>query len=383
MRTAKWRHSLLLILALALLLPPKAAAGEEAPTLSAEAAILVEPVTGQVLFEKNADRPMKAASTVKILTALVALEHLDPAQEVTVDPAWTGIEGSSMYLRAGETVTVKDLLYGLLLVSGNDAATALACAAAGSVAAFTELMNRKASALGMADSRFADPCGLVSEGHRVTARDMATLTRAALENALIAEIVATKSATAADRSLVNHNKLLWRYEGAMGVKTGFTKAAGRTLVSCAEREGLRLICVTLNDPDDWEDHAALLDWGFGSFTWRSSEGLRWTLPVVSGEAESVSVMPGREETLFLPKEGAGHWAVDLPDFVYAPVSAGEEIGRLRFLGPDGAVLGDVPLVFAEDVGLDPAQSLSFLEKLKWAWFFAWRHSPPYPINMIW
>lgn len=382
MRTAKWRYSLLLILTVFLLLPARAA-GEEVPALSAEAAILVEPVTGRVLFEKNADRPMKAASTVKILTALVALEHLDSAQEVTVDRAWTGIEGSSMYLRPGETVTVRDLLYGLLLVSGNDAATALACAAAGSVEAFTELMNGKAAALGMGDSRFADPCGLVSEGHQVTARDMATLTRAALENELIAEIVATKTAVAADRSFTNHNKLLWRYEGAAGVKTGFTKAAGRTLVSCAERCGLRLICVTLNDPDDWEDHAALLDWGFANYAWQSTGEMTWSLPVVSGLGESAPVVPGREEALLLPKDGAGTWSVALPDFVYAPVSKGEKAGLLRFLTPGGEVLAEIPLVFAEDVGLDPAQSLSFLEKLKWAWFFAWRHSPPYPINMVW
>ncbi len=365
-----------LLLSAALLLPTGSRAAE-APAVSAESAVLAERETGRILYEKCPDKPMKAASTVKILTALIAIERLDPAERVTIRPEWTGVEGSSMHLRPGEECTVADLLRGMLLVSGNDAALALACLTAGSEEAFAALMNGKAAALGMADSRFADPSGLASEGHRVTARDMAVLTRAAMAEPLFREIVASRTAEAAGRSLVNHNKLLWRYEGAVGVKTGYTKAAGRTLVSCAEREGLQLVCVTLNDPDDWADHAALLDWGFASWRRGAPEGLGWTLEVVGGEEKTAEAVPEGASDLLLPREGL-RWEVSLPRFVYAPVTAGETAGRLRCLGADGETLADLPLVWASSVAADPSQPLSFWEKLRWAWRCACRRSAARP-----
>ena len=360
---------------MAALLPASARAAE-APEVSAEAAVVAELETGRVLYEVNGHRPMKAASTVKILTGLLALENLDPAAEVTVRPEWTGREGSSMYLRAGETVTVSDLLYGLLLVSGNDAAMALACAVSGSEEAFVERMNARARELGMADSVFTDASGLRAEGHQVTARDMAALACAAMKNPHFRAIVSTKTAVAAGRTMQNHNKLLWRCEGAVGVKTGYTKAAGRTLVSCAERDGLTLVCVTLNAPRDWEDHEALLDWGFGEYAAADPAEQAFSLPVVSGVSDEAKVRAAGGRVL-LPREGT-RWAAALPPFVYAPVTAGEEAGTLRCLDEKGEVLWEGPLRVETGVALDETQKLSFWEKLRWAWRFACRHSAGYP-----
>ena len=369
------KRSIALILLISLLPGPARAA--EAPEISAEAAVVAELETGRVLFEKNGSRPMKAASTVKILTGLLALERLDPAQEVTVLPEWTGAEGSSMQLRPGQRIPVSELLCGLLLVSGNDAALALACTVAGSEEAFAALMNERAAELGMADSVFVDASGLKAEGHQVTARDMAVLACEAMKDPDFRAIVSMKTGRAAGRTLQNHNKLLWRYEGAVGVKTGYTKAAGRTLVSCAERGGLTLVCVTLNAPRDWEDHEALLDWGFGQYVSRDPAELRWSVPVVSGLAPEAAVRPAECGRLLLPREGL-RWEADLPRFVYAPVEAGAEAGRLRCLDGEGRVLCDLPLLYESGVPLDGAQKLSFWEKLRWAWFYACRHSAGYP-----
>ena len=200
---------------------------------AARAAIVVHPETGAVLYEKNADERLGIASTTKIMTALVVLEHCALEEPVEILPEYTAVEGSSMYLRAGETYTVEELLYGLMLVSGNDAAVALACHTAGSVEAFADMMNDQARALGMTDSAFQNPNGLDAEGHYSTARDMAKLACAAMENETFRTIVSTKSTTVDGQTLVNHNRLLRSYNGAVGVKTGYTKTVGRTLVSCA------------------------------------------------------------------------------------------------------------------------------------------------------
>ena len=234
-----------------------------APTLSAASAILVDGGSGRVLFSQNADEERAIASITKLMTALVAVESTaDLSQEVTVKREYTLTEGSSMYLKVGEKLTLEDLLYGLLLVSGNDAALAVAGFCAGDVETFVEWMNRKAEELGMEHSHFSNPNGLSSDDHYSTAADMAKLARVVMDNEILAKIVSTKSITIGTRSLTNHNKLLWQYEGCVGMKTGYTDKAGRTLVSSAERDGQRLIAVTLCDPNDWRDHAALFDYGF-------------------------------------------------------------------------------------------------------------------------
>lgn len=232
----------------------------EALEVSATAAVLMDADMGQVLYEKNGDRQMLIASTTKIMTALVVLEHAAPDDVITVTPDHMA-EGSSMYLRAGETVRVEELLYGLLLCSGNDAALALT-ECAGGLTPFVALMNEKAAALGMAHTSFANPNGLDADGHHSTARDMAVLAAAAVENPTFRRICSSRSVTIGQRTMENHNRLLRQVEGCVGLKTGYTQAAGRTLVSCTERDGCRLVAVTLQDGNDWADHAALYDYGF-------------------------------------------------------------------------------------------------------------------------
>lgn len=232
----------------------------EALEVSATAAVLMDADMGQVLYEKNGDRQMLIASTTKIMTALVVLEHAAPDDVITVTPDHMA-EGSSMYLRVGETVRVEELLYGLLLCSGNDAALALT-ECAGGLTPFVALMNEKAAALGMAHTSFANPNGLDADGHYSTARDMAVLAAAAVENPTFRRICSSRSVTIGQRTMENHNRLLRQVEGCVGLKTGYTRAAGRTLVSCAERDGCRLVAVTLQDGNDWADHAALYDYGF-------------------------------------------------------------------------------------------------------------------------
>ena len=232
----------------------------EALEVSATAAVLMDADMGQVLYEKNGDRQMLIASTTKIMTALVVLEHAAPDDVITVTPDHMA-EGSSMYLKAGETVRVEELLYGLLLCSGNDAALALT-ECAGGLTPFVALMNEKAAALGMAHTSFANPNGLDADGHYSTARDMAVLAAAAVENPTFRRICSSRSVTIGQRTMENHNRLLRQVEGCVGLKTGYTQAAGRTLVSCTEQDGCRLVAVTLQDGNDWVDHAALYDYGF-------------------------------------------------------------------------------------------------------------------------
>lgn len=269
---------------------------------SAAAFVVMDADTGTVLYAQNAEKRHLIASTTKIMTALVVLETCDLDAVMTVPPEVQGVEGSSMYLRAGEELTARELLYGLMLHSGNDAATALAILCAGSEPAFVELMNETARALGLEQTRFANPHGLDDENNYSTAGDLAELTRYALRNETFARIVSTKAITAAGgRALKNHNKLLWHMEGCVGVKTGYTKAAGRVLVSAAKRNGRTLICVTIRDPDDWADHIALMDAGFGRYqqTVLAQRGQPLpedlaAAPMIACSDLSVPVLPGEE-----------------------------------------------------------------------------------------
>ena len=241
----------------------------EAVQLSAAAAILMDADSGEILFEKDAGRCMRIASTTKIMTALVALERAKLTDTITVTASHM-VEGSSMYLKPGETVTVEELLYGLMLCSGNDAALALADCCGG-LDAFVQAMNEKAAALGMKDTSFANPNGLDDENHYSTARDMAVLAAYAAEDPTFRRSCSTKTATVGGRSMTNHNKLLRQIEGCIGMKTGYTKAAGRTLVSCAERQGRRLVAVTLCDGNDWADHKTLYEMGFAAYETKNTE----------------------------------------------------------------------------------------------------------------
>lgn len=335
---------------------------------SASSAILMDAASGRVLYESNAHEPRLIASITKLMTALVALESgHDMDEVVTIDPAWTGAEGSSIYLRAGEQVTLETLLYGLMLCSGNDAALAVAGYCGDSIEDFVTRMNEKAAELGMKDSHFVNPNGLNDEGHYSSAYDMALLARACLENEALARIVSTKSITLGTRTFTNHNKLLWRYEGCVGLKTGFTEKAGRTLVSAAERDGLTLICVTLNDPNDWADHAALFDYGFANFEARTLTAAGETvcrLPVYGSlplfcavEAErgaTVCAAPGETVELKLMLDQT---------MLVAPVPAGTCVGAAVY-SIDGAEVCRVPLVTQRALNCDLAPEQGPLDRLR-------------------
>lgn len=232
----------------------------EAVEVSAAAAVLMDADSGRLLYDKNGEKRMLIASTTKLMTALVALEQGGLQQEITVTGGHMA-EGSSMYLRPGEKLTLETLLYGLLLSSGNDAALAVTECMGGAVP-FVARMNEKAAELGMENTHFANPNGLDDEAHYSTAEDMAKLAAAAMDDPVLRRVASTRTARIGGRTLTNHNKLLSRMEGCVGLKTGYTRAAGRTLVSCAERDGVRLVAVTLQDGDDWNDHASLYEQGF-------------------------------------------------------------------------------------------------------------------------
>ena len=244
----------------------------EQPEVSAVSSVLMEAVTGEVLYEKNAREPRPMASTTKIMSALLCLESGDLDTEFTVDSQAIQVEGSSMGLVEGDTVTKRALCYGMLLPSGNDAAGAAAVRVAGSIPAFVAQMNERATALGLTQTHFVTPSGLHDDDHYSTACDMAVLAASALQNENFREICAQSSAQVCfgnppyQRWLKNSNKLLTMDESVIGVKTGFTDEAGRCLVSAAERNGVTLICVTLADPNDWQDHLSLYDWGFSQVT---------------------------------------------------------------------------------------------------------------------
>ncbi|AMA73641.1 D-alanyl-D-alanine carboxypeptidase family protein [Aneurinibacillus thermoaerophilus] len=262
-----------ILIAFLMMLPqPTIAAGPALPPVSAETAALIDVATGRILAEKQADRRMRIASLTKIMTAIVALEEGNSQDIVTTPNSAYGKEGSSIYLKRGEKMKMEDMLYGLMLRSGNDAAVAIAEHVGGSIEGFARLMNEKAEYIGMHSSHFTNPHGLDdSDNHYSTARDMALLTAYALRNPEFRKIVSTQvkyipwEEEQWDRKLVNKNKMLRLYKGADGVKTGYTKLAKRCLSSSATRNGQQLAVVVLNAPQDWEDSMKWLDYGFSQF----------------------------------------------------------------------------------------------------------------------
>ena len=331
--------------------------------ISARAAIVTEPYTGTVLFEKNADERLLIASTTKIMTALVVVENCALDERVSVTQAHAGIEGSSMYLKPGGDYTVEDVLYGLILASGNDAGAALADHCAGSMEAFAALMNQKCEDLGLENTHFVNSHGLDDEEHYSTARDLATITAAAMENDTLRKIFGTVTHTVNGITYTNHNKLLRTCEGCIGGKTGYTSHAGRILVSCVEREGMRLICVTISDPNDWDDHAALYDKLYGTWRYLALPESRWQrLEVMSGLKSQVRLQCSRSG-LVVPKGARVTLDVRLPRFVYAPVLAGMRAGTVT-VSVNGAVLETAEIWYRETVSPDPAVSLNGWERFK-------------------
>ena len=347
------------MLAAVLFLPVRAAA------LSAEKAILLDAVSGRVIYERNADSQSLIASTTKIMTALVVCEQCNVLDRMRIPKEAVGIEGSSMYLQEGEVLTIQELLYGLMLRSGNDAAVALAIYCGGTVEGFAELMNDKARSLGMNDSHFVNPNGLDAPGHYSTARDLATLAAYAMENPIFYKTVSAKSVTVGERYLTNHNKLLWRVDGADGVKTGYTKAAGRILVSSATRQGRRLIAVTINAPDDWNDHAHLLEEGFSRYQVErlvSAGDVVGTVEIAGGQTGCVQLVAAEDFDYALCDEESVEIKLTGPGFVYAPVAAGAVAGSAHVC-IDGKSVGKLPLVYGETVEKYPEKEKTIWELL--------------------
>ena len=359
----KLTAALAVLAALTLAGPPVYAVGT-----NASCAVLMDAESGRVLYEQNAHQPRLIASITKLMTALVAVEQAEDLDEVvTVRGEWLGSEGSSIYLKAGEEITLRGLLYGLLLQSGNDAAMAIACHTAGSAERFVALMNEKAAELGMKDSSFANPSGLNDDNHYSTAYDMALAAQACLKNETVAEICSTRSITIGTRTFVNHNKLLTRYKGCVGMKTGFTEKAGRTLVSAAARDGQTLICVTLNDGNDWNDHAKLLDYGFQVFPRKALCGpgeVLGSVPVGGSLIPTVAAVTAAEAGYPLKKGEKLTMEVELVPFIQAPFESGTPVGEAVWK-KDGEIAVRVPLVAQSRAGLDTRKPLGFWARL-WA-----------------
>ena len=319
------------------------------PAVSAQAAVVYDGAYGCVLYEKNANDRMLIASTTKIMTAVVALEQCDLDDTVKVTREMADVEGSSMYLQVGQDYTVRELLYGLMLASGNDAATAIAIYTAGSEEAFAVLMNEKAAVLGLENTHFENPHGLDSDAHYSTALDLARLMDYAMARSDFAEIAGTRNITVKGLTYVNHNKLLWQCKGVIGGKTGYTMAAGRTLVTCCEREGRRLICVTLAAPDDWNDHHALYDWAYESHEWYTliENNTRYLLPLFYGDGRRIGVEPLADVQVYAGSVQEAEYIIELPRFVFGPVYAGDRAGQV-LVKQKGRVVGEVPLVFMEN-----------------------------------
>ena len=321
------------------------------PTLSAKSAFLYEPVTETAVYEKNADLRLPMASTTKIITALVTLERRSLADTIQVCDEALGIEGSSIYLKKGEILTVNDLLIALMLRSANDAAVALAYEIGGSIEGFAKLMNEKAKSLGLIDTHFANPHGLDDAEHYTTARELAKISAAAMENPDFKRIVSTKKEiiTNSDgeaRLIVNHNKLLSLYEGTIGIKTGFTKRSGRCLVSAAEKDGITLIGVTISAPDDWNDHSSLFDYGFSLLSKTEiikSGDFSYKIPVI-GTKNTVTVCNTEAFSYILNKNASEtETVILLPRYAIPPIKEGDKLGEIVII-LNKKEIGRIPLV---------------------------------------
>ena len=333
--------------------------------LSAQKAIVLDAATGRVLYEKNADDRSLIASTTKIMTALIVCQRCNVLDRVKIPAEAAGIEGSSMYLREGEVLTVQELLYGLMLRSGNDAAAALAIWCGGTVEGFAGLMNDKARELGLKDTHFVNPHGLDAPDHHSTARDLAVLAAYAMADPIFARTVGAKSVTVGERVLTNHNKLLWQLSGCEGIKTGYTKAAGRILVSSASRDGRRLICVTINAPDDWNDHKTLLENGFSRYEVRqiveAGEVLGYR-HILGGDGTSVPLIAAEEFSYALAEGEEPEVVLSPQSFSYAPVRRGGEEG-CAYAVLDGAVIGEIPLVWGSSMEMKQEKERTLISRL--------------------
>ena len=333
--------------------------------VSAERAIVMDGQTGRVIYEKDADTRSLIASTTKIMTALIICEQCNVLDRMAIPKEAVGIEGSSMYLKEGEVLTLQELLYGLMLQSGNDAAVALAIYCGGTVADFAELMNDKASRLGLEDTHFVNPHGLDDPDHYSTARDLAKLASYAMNNPIFARTVSAKTVTIGDRYLRNHNKLLWSVEGADGVKTGFTKAAGRILVSSATRLGRRILAVTINAPSDWKDHTHFFEHSFARYTPKTlieCGQCLGTVEIAGGQAGYTEIIAAEDFAFAMQENESWYTVLPEPGFVYAPVVCGQHAGYAHIFVENTAV-GKVALCYGDTVEKQFEESIPWWKRL--------------------
>ena len=355
--------------------PVRYLSASDSPVVSARSCALINADTMELLYSRMPDYKTGMASTTKIMTGLIAAEYIEKNgyESYTLVPEEAaGIEGSSLYLKSGEKVRLIDLLYAMMLASANDAAAAIALSISPSIEDFAAVMNKRAEDMGLENTSFENPHGLDGDNHYTTASDLAALTAIALDNELLSKVVSTQNYTFEKEgttvSVSNHNRLLSSCDGVNGVKTGYTKACGRCLVSSAERDGVRLIAVTLNAPNDWEDHRRMLDYGFSLMKVRTlaAEGeYSFDIPVAGGTVGSVKC----ENTLGLNacvfsavEEDDIEVVVYLEKFLYAPVKKGQTVGKVRFT-LDGKVLGEADIVALSDVGAQEYEK-SLWEKIK-------------------
>lgn len=321
------------------------------PTIKADSAILMDAKTGQVLWEKKMHKRLAPASTTKILTAIIAIERGQLNADVVVSPKAAATRGSSMYLYSGQTLSLRELLEGLMLRSGNDAAVAIAEHIAGSVDEFARLMNEKAIAIGARESHFVNPHGLSAVNHYSSAHDLAVLARYALKNPIFSEVVRTKETSIdwhdrkgkeQEKLIRNTNKLLWMFADADGIKTGTTNEAGPCLVASATRDGQKLISVVLHDRERWSDSMRLLQYGFQHFSfieYGSENQILGSLPVSDGMQAEVSIKLAAPAAIAVKMTDASATTteVSLPEIIKAPVFQGQKVGEVIFYTHDKAV----------------------------------------------
>lgn len=326
-----------------------------AQNISAEAAVIFCCNNSRVIYSKEQSKQLPMASTTKIMTAIVVIENCSLDSVIKISPIAVGVEGSSMYLYKDELVTVETLLYGLMLQSANDAATALAVHCAGDIDSFAQMMNDKAKAIGMKDTHFANPHGLDDETHYSTAYDMALLMTYAMKNdtfrCITSEYKFTSKMTGLDQSrlFINHNRLLKSYDGCIGGKTGYTKRSGRCLVSVAQREDLMFVCVTLNAPNDWNDHTRLFDMAYEQYQLFAFDKCTYNVPVINGESSAVKA-EAESITFVLNKESYDKIisVCQLERFYYASIKKGQTLGTITYcLGDE--IIGSVEIKAIESV----------------------------------
>lgn len=348
------------------------------PDVSASCAALMVAETGELIYGKNEHDRRSMASTTKIMTSLLAIEALTPQRKITVSADMLNVEGTSMGLLPGDTVTLEGLVYGMLLQSGNDAANVTAITLGGNVENFVSMMNKRAGEIGMNDTHFETPSGLDSKEHYSTAYDMALLGCTAIKNPEFAAVCAQKSAVVCygnppyRRTLTNHNRLLRIYDDAVGIKTGFTKKSGRCLVSAARRDGVTLVAVTLNAPDDWNDHSKMLEYGFSVVERHEADTdmSAVSLKIAGGESESVPLKLSRP-LQYISRKGESvrtEQKISLKKFEYAPIEENAVVGSVELI-IDGNVVDRAEILTAGAVRVqnivpkEPQKEKSRMKKL--------------------